>query len=140
MSNMTIDSILVDTENILSQAAEIINELNLSKTPVIAFTDEEFQEVFLQKENSSGSSLKVILDTSEIRFNSGGFTASMTTKTIKDSDGDAFLESGISIIMSEQALKEDTVNFIGMQRAIEVFVESYIRGLEVMYRPSTGTL
>ena len=140
MTHVTIDSILVDTENILSQAAEVINDLNLSSTPVIAFTDDEFQEVFLQKENSSGSSLKVIIDTSEIKFNSGGFTASMTTNTIKDVDGDAFLDAAITIIISEHALNEGTVNIVGMERAIEVFAESYIRGLEVTYRPSTGQL
>lgn len=140
MTHVTIETILVDTENILSQAAEVINELNLSSTPVIAFTDDEFQEVFLQKENSSGSSLKVSIETSEIKFNSGGFTATMTTNTIKDIDGDAFLDAGINIIISEHALHEDTVNLVGMERAIEVFAESYIRGLEVMYRPSTGKL
>lgn len=140
MTHVTIDTILVDTENILSQAAEVINDLNLSSTPVIAFTDDEFQEVFLQKENSSGSSLKVIIDTSEIKFNSGGFTATMKTNTIKDVDGDAFLDAGINITISEHALAEDTFNLVGMERAIEVFVESYIRGIEVMYRPSTGQL
>lgn len=121
---------------VLTNAAKKLNdEIKLTKTPVNVFTIEN--ETKLEKEDYSGSNLSVITEVIEVDNLCGGFTTAQTTRTFKTKAGRGYIDSEIVITISQQAIDRDSVNLVGVEKAIKVLTEGYLRSIQVLYRPDT---
>lgn len=155
--NTIITDVIKDTEETFENAIKVINTIKLisksnsntqsrnnSKNTddigLTVFTDDENNEVWLQKTDNSGSYLRAEFPIVDQDFNFGGFTADMHSRTLRDASGKGYIDSTITIAISKMALNVNTVNIDGIERAIKVLTEGYIRSLEVLYRPSSSEL
>lgn len=138
--NTLITDAIKNTEGTFAKAIDVIQSLDLTDNGLTVFTDDENHEVWLMKEGNSGSYLRTEFTIVKHDFNFGGFTADMHSRTLKDTSGKGYIDSTITIAISDVAVNEGTVNIVGIKRAVEVLTEGYIRSLEVLYNRSSGVL
>lgn len=119
---------------ILTNAAEKLNrEIRLSDTLAQVYTIEN--ETKLEKEDYSGSNLSVVTTFVDNGYLSGGFTTGQTTRTFKTKAGLGYIDSEILLTISRDSVDSESVNLVGIEKAIKVLTEGYLRSLHVLYQP-----